>query len=131
MCIECGGNSMNAYEMGRIAGWNGQEISTNPFSVDSSEFTEWDGGHFDGHQDMCLENWLFFFLSKRDVKMLEHEQEWDRENREAEDELEAADYDYDWDEDEPDESMDGDFDSGMASAGFGTDEDYGYYGGDE
>ena len=33
-------------------------------------------------------------------------------------------------EDEPeiDESMDGDFDSAMASAGFGTDEDYGYYG---
>lgn len=30
--------------------------------------------------------------------------------------------------DEYDESMDGDFDSGMASAGFGTDEDYGYYG---
>ena len=27
-----------------------------------------------------------------------------------------------------DDSMDGDFDSGMASAGFGTDEDYGYYG---
>lgn len=26
---------------------------------------------------------------------------------------------------EPDESMDGDFDTGMASAGFGTDEDYG------
>jgi hypothetical protein len=31
----------------------------------------------------------------------------------------------------PQEDMDGDFDSGMASAGFGTDEDYGYYGGDE
>lgn len=29
-------------------------------------------------------------------------------------------------DDEIDESMDGDFDSGMASAGFGTDEDYGY-----
>ena len=29
-----------------------------------------------------------------------------------------------------DDSMDGDFDSGMASAGFGTDEDYGYYGGE-
>lgn len=29
------------------------------------------------------------------------------------------------------ESMDGDFDSGMASAGFGTDEDYGYFGGGE
>ena len=26
------------------------------------------------------------------------------------------------------ESMDGDFDTAMASAGFGTDEDYGYYG---
>jgi hypothetical protein len=31
------------------------------------------------------------------------------------------------DDDMPDESMDGDFDSGMASAGFGTDEDYNYY----
>ena len=29
-----------------------------------------------------------------------------------------------------DDSMDGDWDSGMASAGFGTDEDYGYYGGE-
>ncbi len=27
-----------------------------------------------------------------------------------------------------DDSMDSDFDSAMASAGFGTDEDYGYYG---
>jgi len=35
------------------------------------------------------------------------------------------------DEVEPDESMDGDFDSGMASAGLGTDEDYGCYGGDD
>jgi hypothetical protein len=32
--------------------------------------------------------------------------------------------DYYWNED----SMDGDFDSAMTSAGFGTDEDYGYYG---
>jgi hypothetical protein len=30
-----------------------------------------------------------------------------------------------------DDSMDGDFDSAMASAGLGTDEDYGYYGDDE
>jgi len=35
--------------------------------------------------------------------------------------------DYD-EEPEYDDSMDGDFDSAMASAGFGTDEDYGYYG---
>lgn len=27
-----------------------------------------------------------------------------------------------------DDSMDGDFDSALASAGYGTDEDYGYYG---
>ena len=32
------------------------------------------------------------------------------------------------DADTYDESMDGDFDSAMASAGMGTDEDYGYYG---
>lgn len=30
----------------------------------------------------------------------------------------------------PGEEMDGDHDSAMASAGFGTDEDYGYFGGD-
>lgn len=32
------------------------------------------------------------------------------------------------DEDDLDESMDGDFDSGMTSAGFGTNEDYGHFG---
>ena len=32
--------------------------------------------------------------------------------------------------DDYDDSMDGDFDSAMASAGYGTDEDYGYYGED-
>jgi len=33
-----------------------------------------------------------------------------------------------FDDSQYNESLDGDFDSGMASAGFGTDEDYGYYG---
>jgi len=37
--------------------------------------------------------------------------------------FEDNDYDYD-------DSMDGDHDSGMTSAGWGTDEDYGYYGED-
>ena len=37
---------------------------------------------------------------------------------------------YDW-EDEYDDSMDGDFDTGMRDAGWGTDEDYGYYGENE
>jgi hypothetical protein len=35
------------------------------------------------------------------------------------------------DDEDYDDSMDGDFDSGMASAGHGTDEDYGYYGEDQ
>ena len=33
-------------------------------------------------------------------------------------------------EDDYDDSMDGDFDSAMRDAGWGTDEDYGYYGED-
>ena len=37
--------------------------------------------------------------------------------------------DYVWNDDY-DDSMDGDFDSAMRDAGFGTDEDYGYYGED-
>jgi hypothetical protein len=35
-----------------------------------------------------------------------------------------------FDDSQYNEPMDGDFDSGMASAGFGTDEDYGYFGDD-
>ena len=37
-------------------------------------------------------------------------------------------YGDDFATDDVPDSMDGDFDSGMASAGLGTDEDYGYYG---
>ena len=38
---------------------------------------------------------------------------------------------YDYSEDDYyDDSMDGDFDSAMRDCGFGTDEDYGYYGED-
>lgn len=44
-------------------------------------------------------------------------------------EVEADDLEDCWDEDY-DDSMDGDHDSGMTSAGWGTDEDYGYYGDD-
>ena len=39
------------------------------------------------------------------------------------------DYDDEYDEYDYDDSMDGDWDSGMASAGYGTNEDYGDYGG--
>lgn len=40
------------------------------------------------------------------------------------------DYNDFYDEDDYDDSMDGDHDSAMESAGWGTDEDYGYYGED-
>ena len=53
------------------------------------------------------------------------------------DDLTHEELDSMWDEeeddvwcDEYDDSMDGDFDSAMRDAGFGTDEDYGYYGED-
>jgi hypothetical protein len=48
--------------------------------------------------------------------------------------LDVQDYDPSCDpsdEDNYDDSMDGDHESGLASAGWGTDEDYGCYGGDE
>lgn len=37
---------------------------------------------------------------------------------------------YDYRDEDYDDSMDGDHDSAMESAGWGTDEDYGYYGED-
>ena len=40
----------------------------------------------------------------------------------------VEDVDAECNDDHLDESRDGDFDSGMASAGFGTDEDYGSFG---
>jgi len=44
--------------------------------------------------------------------------------------IDADDLEDSWD-DSYDDSMDGDFDSAMRDAGFGTDEDYGYYGEEE
>jgi len=50
-------------------------------------------------------------------------QEWDVED------VNYDDFDDFHDEEEEyDDSMDGDHESGLASAGWGTDEDYGYYG---
>lgn len=63
--------------------------------------------------------------SESDVPFIEylyddHNDFFDEDTEEAED---------DWD-DSVDDSMDGDFDSAMRDAGWGTDEDYGYYGDD-
>ena len=51
-----------------------------------------------------------------------HYMGWDDENGTPEE------VDAERNDDHLDESMDGDFDSGMTSAGFGTDEDYGHFG---
>lgn len=80
--------------------------------MDNEEVYEMDGvecGHEDGYEDDC--------------------------NYDDHDDFygESADYsDYNDDDDDfedyYDDSMDGDHDSAMESAGWGTDEDYGYYG---
>ena len=50
----------------------------------------------------------------------------------ADHEMELDDNEDEYDDfDDYYDGMDGDFDSGMASAGHGTDEDYGYYGGED
>jgi hypothetical protein len=46
------------------------------------------------------------------------------------DDVNYDDYNDFYDEEDYDDSMDGDHDSAMESAGWGTDEDYGYYGDD-
>ena len=44
--------------------------------------------------------------------------------------MDYEDYNDEADDDSYDDSMDGDHESGLSSAGWGTDEDYGYYGDD-
>ena len=57
---------------------------------------------------------------------------WDLDDydEELEDRMDDAHEEYNDPDDYYDDSMDGDFDSAMRDAGFGTDEDYGYYGED-
>ena len=53
---------------------------------------------------------------------------------EIEDELEEIDFEnlrFEDEDDYYDDTMDGDHESGLRDAGFGTDEDYGFFGGDE
>jgi hypothetical protein len=58
-------------------------------------------------------------------------QEWSVEDINYDDYNDFTDEDEDGDlNDSYDDSMDGDFDSAMRDAGFGTDEDYGFYGED-
>ena len=52
----------------------------------------------------------------------------DRKNHFDDFEDDSPEFDDFADEDDHDDSMDGDHESGLASAGWGTDEDYGFYG---
>lgn len=56
-----------------------------------------------------------------------YEDQFDYEDHHGLDWNEENDHQDDYDDYDPGD-MDGDFDSGMASAGHGMDEDYGYYG---
>ena len=51
-------------------------------------------------------------------------------DEELEDRMDDAHEEYNDPDDYYNDSMDGDFDTAMRDAGFGTDEDYGYYGED-
>lgn len=69
----------------------------------------------------------------------DHNDFWGLPENELDDIREQMDADHGFDEDDEDfyddswddESMDGDHDSAMESAGWGTDEDYGYFGGED
>lgn len=99
--------NQDAFNAGYDAGLAGHAVSANPFSTaDVDNFNDWNMGHQNG-----------------EYTRMNDSQEWD-----------GLPPDEDWDEEnygDYDDSMDGDFDSAMTSAGFGTDEDYGYYGGDD
>jgi hypothetical protein len=80
--------------------------------------------------EMCLS-----YMSEDEVEDMMFENDILDEDEECEDsdawEAAAEDFEDSLEEIDPiDDSMDGDFDSAMASAGMGTDEDYGYYGDD-
>jgi hypothetical protein len=55
----------------------------------------------------------------------------DRKNHFDDFEDDSPEFDDFADEDDYDDSMDGDHDSAMRDAGMGTDEDYGYFGGED
>ena len=100
-------------------GWHEEYGQGNYFHDEDSA-----GYHPDADHEMECNNCM-----NDDADVDETEYETYDESDGFDDEDEWNEYDS-WDEDYYD-SMDGDFDSGMASAGHGTDEDYGYYGGED
>lgn len=76
-----------------------------------------DDMNYDDHND-------FWGLPENELDELRDQMSEDEGYDEDEEDEDAWDDDYN-------DVMDGDFDSAMRDAGHGTDEDYGYYGGDE
>jgi hypothetical protein len=62
-----------------------------------------------------------------DMNYDDHNDFWGLPENELDELQDEEDEENDWD-DSYDDSMDGDHESGLSSAGWGTDEDYGYYG---
>jgi hypothetical protein len=62
-----------------------------------------------------------------DMNYDDHNDFWGLPENELNELQDEEDEENDWD-DSYDDSMDGDHESGLSSAGWGTDEDYGYYG---
>jgi hypothetical protein len=73
-------------------------------------------------------------LAEKEKIMSHPDPLYDYENSYEDDDMyihdDTLDPNYDDHDDFYSDNMDGDFDSGMTSAGFGTNEDYGYYGED-
>jgi hypothetical protein len=73
-------------------------------------------------------------LTEKEKIMSHPDPLYDPENSYEDDDMfyndDTLDPNYDDHDDFYNDSMDGDFDSAMRDAGFGTDEDYGYYGED-
>jgi hypothetical protein len=75
---------------------------------------------YDGHEDVYED----------DMNYDDHNDFWGLPENELDEIRDQMDDDEGYDDDY-DDSMDGDHDSAMSSCGWGTDEDYGYYGDDD
>jgi hypothetical protein len=63
-----------------------------------------------------------------DMNYDDHNDFWGLPENELDEIRDQMNEDEGYDDDDYDDSMDGDHDSAMESAGWGTDEDYGYFG---
>lgn len=87
----------------------------------------YDDNHEIYHEDGV--NYIDDELLDRDPNYDDHDDFWYDDANRGDDTENSGEVDW-CDEDEYNDDMDGDHDSAMTSCGWGTDEDYGYYGED-